>query len=60
IISIPETIYGVMQCPNPNCATNKLGAHRHFKLEDKQKMTYRCEYCERVTEIIPGNLTAPE
>ncbi|MCK5786466.1 MAG: aspartate carbamoyltransferase regulatory subunit [Candidatus Sabulitectum sp.] len=60
IISIPQEIYGVMQCPNPNCATNKLGAHRHFKLEDKEKMTYRCEYCERVTEIIPENLTAPE
>ncbi len=60
IISIPHEIHGVMQCPNPNCATNKLGAHSHFKVEDLEQMTYRCEYCERVTTIIPENLTSPE
>ncbi len=60
IISIPERIFGVMHCPNPNCATNKLGAHSNFALEDKETMTYRCEYCERVTGIVPENLTAPE
>jgi len=59
-ISIPDSIYGVMQCPNPNCATNKLGAHRHFVLENRDRMTYRCQYCERVTEVLTENLRAPE
>lgn len=59
-ISVPQVIHGVMQCPNPNCATNGLGAHRHFTLENSAKMTYRCHYCERVTEVVPENLTAPE
>lgn len=60
IISVPDSIHGVMSCPNPNCASNKLGAHSKFVIEDKQIMTYRCEYCERVTQVVPGNLTAPE
>jgi len=60
IISVPDNIHGVMRCPNPNCASNKLGAHSKFVIEDKQMMTYRCEYCERVTQVIPENLTAPE
>lgn len=60
IISVPNTIHGVMKCPNPNCASNKLGAHSKFDIEDKQMMTYRCEYCERVTLVVPENLTAPE
>jgi aspartate carbamoyltransferase regulatory subunit len=59
-ISVPQVIHGVMECPNPNCATNRLGAHRHFTLEDKKAVKYRCSYCERVTEVSPKNLTAPE
>jgi aspartate carbamoyltransferase regulatory subunit len=59
-ISIPDSVYGVMQCPNPNCATNQLGAHRCFELENRQKMTYRCRYCERVTRASSARLSAPE
>ncbi|PIE52445.1 aspartate carbamoyltransferase regulatory subunit [Candidatus Fermentibacteria bacterium] len=58
-ISVPETIRGVMTCPNPNCATNNLGAEKHFTLEDPSQVVYRCRYCERVTEVKPENLTAP-
>ncbi len=58
-ISIPSIIHGVMECPNPNCATNKLGAARHFTLENRDQMTYRCSYCERVAAVKPENLTAP-
>ncbi|MCK7508400.1 MAG: aspartate carbamoyltransferase regulatory subunit [Desulfobacterales bacterium] len=46
-ISLPESITGVMLCPNPNCATNMLGAQRKFRLENRSLVTYRCQYCER-------------
>ena len=59
-ISAPEEIHGVMECPNPNCATNILGAIRHFTLENKVEMTYRCTYCERVTGVRPDYLTSPD
>lgn len=58
-ISIPERISGVMECPNPNCATNSLGASSRFTLESREEMTYRCSYCERVTEVRPEYLTSP-
>ena len=60
VISIPQSIHGVMECPNPNCATNKLGAARHFTLDNRDDMTYRCSYCERVTEVKPEYLKSPD
>ncbi len=59
-ISLPESITGVMLCPNPNCATNMLGAQRRFRLENRELVTYRCHYCERVTGIVTENLVSPE
>ena len=50
-ISLPSEVRGILACPNPNCVTNKLGAERHFFLEDRKSVTYRCKYCERATMI---------
>ncbi|MCK5063668.1 MAG: aspartate carbamoyltransferase regulatory subunit, partial [Candidatus Fermentibacteraceae bacterium] len=50
-ISLPSEVRGILACPNPNCVTNKLGAERHFFLEDRKSVTYRCKYCERATPI---------
>ncbi|MCK4671604.1 MAG: aspartate carbamoyltransferase regulatory subunit [Candidatus Aegiribacteria sp.] len=50
-ISLPSEVRGILACPNPNCATNKLGAEKHFFLEDRISVTYRCKYCERATVI---------
>ncbi len=50
-ISLPSEVRCILVCPNPNCATNKLGAERHFFLEDRKSVTYRCKYCERATVI---------
>ncbi len=50
-ISLPSEVRGILTCPNPNCVTNKLGAKKHFFLEDSKSVTYRCKYCERVTVI---------
>jgi aspartate carbamoyltransferase regulatory subunit len=55
-ISLPSEVREVMSCPNPNCATNQLGAKRHFVLEDRNTVTYRCRYCERSTTVNPDNL----
>ena len=55
-ISLPSEVREVMSCPNPNCATNQLDAKRHFVLEDRSTVTYRCRYCERSTTVNPDNL----
>ncbi|MEN8208290.1 MAG: aspartate carbamoyltransferase regulatory subunit [Candidatus Fermentibacteria bacterium] len=50
-ITLPSEVRDILSCPNPNCATNKLGARRHFQLENKDSVTYRCFYCERATVV---------
>lgn len=55
-IKLPEEIMEIMSCPNPNCATNKLGARSNFRLENRKSVTYRCSYCERVTPVHPDLL----
>jgi len=58
-ISLPSTITAILRCPNPNCATNILGAQTTFKLEDKVSVTYRCRYCERAMQVSADQLVAP-
>jgi aspartate carbamoyltransferase regulatory subunit len=59
-ISLPETVTGVLKCPNPNCATNMLGAQRRFGLEEAETVTYRCHYCERSMRVSADQLVAPD
>jgi aspartate carbamoyltransferase regulatory subunit len=59
-ISLPETVTGILKCPNPNCATNILGAQRRFGLEDPETVTYRCHYCERSVRVSAEQLVAPD
>ncbi len=58
-ISLPTAISDVMACPNPNCATNRLGARRRFALEERATVTYRCRYCERTTPVDADLLSSP-
>ena len=57
LITLPSEVRDILSCPNPNCATNQLGARKHFLLENKDTVTYRCVYCERATVINPDMLT---
>ena len=52
-ISLPQQVRMIMACPNPNCATNKLGAEPLFALENPEQVIYRCHYCERATCVEP-------
>jgi len=56
-IKLPSEVKDIMSCPNPNCATNILGARTHFLLESRDTVTYRCRYCERATEVHADLLT---
>ncbi len=56
-IKLPSEVREIMACPNPNCATNVLGAGTHFLLDNRDKVTYRCRYCERTTEVHADLLT---
>ena len=46
-ISAPATLKNVIKCKNPRCITSvERDLDQVFVLTDKEKMTYRCIYCE--------------
>jgi aspartate carbamoyltransferase regulatory subunit len=55
-ISLPTEVRTILRCPNPNCATNILGAERHFALESPDGPVYRCVFCERPVKVEPDLL----
>lgn len=46
-LEAPEQVKGVIKCKNPRCITSTEQELTHmFKLTDREKMVYRCMYCE--------------
>ena len=47
-LEMPEHIYGIIKCKNPRCITSIEQELPHrFKLTNREKAIYRCEYCEQ-------------
>ena len=44
---IPESIEGLISCPNPKCITNSEKIKTKFKVTDKNPLKVRCCYCEK-------------
>ena len=50
-LELPETLTNVIKCRNPRCITSTEQELTHiFKLIDREKRTYRCLYCDAVSE----------
>ena len=49
---LPERVENILICKNPRCITGveKYVPHS-FVLMDKEKGTYRCEYCDEITKL---------
>ena len=49
---LPEKVENILICKNPRCITvdEKYVPHS-FILMDKEKGTYRCEYCDSITRL---------
>ncbi|MBP2202046.1 aspartate carbamoyltransferase regulatory subunit [Methanococcus voltae] len=51
-VKVPDKIEGILICTNPNCITNKEKVTGKFKIEDKENLKIRCNYCEKfINEI---------
>lgn len=46
-LKIPETIEGILKCPNPACITNHEPVVTKFYQEKNRTLHVRCRYCER-------------
>lgn len=49
---LPKVVKNILICKNPRCitSTEKYVSHS-FKLMNKEKGTYRCEYCDEITRL---------
>ncbi len=48
-IRLPDTIRGILTCPNPNCITNKPreNVENIFHVISRNPLKMMCHYCER-------------
>ena len=46
-VELPERLVNVIRCKNPRCITScEQELNQVFRLADREKMEYRCLYCE--------------
>ena len=47
-LNLPERVTNIIRCKNPRCITSIEQELPHrFKLTNREKAIYRCEYCEQ-------------
>lgn len=50
-VELPKEITNIIKCKNPRCITSIEQELKHvFILTDKEKRTYKCKYCETLSE----------
>lgn len=58
-LELPETIEGILDCPNPECVTNAdEPIASRLQVMDRDPVTLRCDYCE--TSFEHSELDLPE
>ena len=51
-LEVPQVVRNIIRCKNPRCVTSVEHYFDHvFHLVDKEKRSYRCEYCDDL--VIP-------
>ena len=50
-IELPKEITNIIKCKNPRCITSSEQELNHvFVLTDKESKSYRCKYCDTLSE----------
>jgi len=57
-VYLPKTIEGIIRCANPNCISNAENepVMSKFITVSENPPQFRCFYCERIVEDVPGSL----
>lgn len=48
MVTLPDTIVGITKCYNPKCITNSEKILTKFYVINKQPVTLKCHYCEKL------------
>lgn len=49
VVTIPDTVVGIVKCFNPKCITNHEPITTSFSLHDREAVSLKCHYCEKIT-----------
>lgn len=44
-VTLPDTLTGIVRCPNPKCISNNEPMASRFEVVDKNDIELRCHYC---------------
>ncbi len=56
-LSLPERVENIIQCKNPRCITSTEKYVPHvFRLVDRKRAEYRCEYCDNLYRAGVGEI----
>jgi aspartate carbamoyltransferase regulatory subunit len=50
VVEVPDIIIGIVKCFNPQCITNHERVITRFTVIDKNEVTLKCHYCEKITD----------
>lgn len=50
LVEVPDSITGIVKCVNPKCITNFEKVKSKFTVIDKQTVSLKCHYCEKITD----------
>ena len=49
-VTLADDIVDIVRCTNPKCITNNEPMRTYFNVIDKDNVTLKCRYCERMIE----------
>lgn len=50
IVNVPDSVVGIVRCVNPKCITNHEQVTTKFKVVNKDNISLKCHYCEKITD----------
>ena len=58
-VQMPDSLHGIVQCPNPKCITNNEPMKTIFHVINKEKGVLKCHYCEKEEKLEKERLVSP-
>ena len=58
-VQMPDSLHGIVQCPNPKCITNNEPMKTIFHVINKEKGAIKCHYCEKEEKLEKARLVNP-
>mgnify|MGYP001772248165 CR=1 FL=1 len=58
-VQMPDSLHGIVQCPNPKCITNNEPMKTIFHVINKEKGVLKCHYCEKEEKLEKARLVSP-